>query len=114
MEKECALTKTLIDQLIVLSPKPQSQQTSSACDLLLTCSEHIALTGEEMSRLAENLTDTKTMAIEQLDLSRSFWGGVLGFLVAVYVPLSFISVNYFSSHSQVKQTWLTLNSHCLG
>lgn len=102
MAKECNVTKPVIDKSIDLTPKPQSQQTSSACDLLSACADHITLTGEEMSRLAENLTDTKTMAIEQLDLSRSFWGGVLGFLVAVYVPLSFISVNYFSLHSQVK------------
>lgn len=110
MAKECSFTKPIIGRLIDLTPKPQSKQTSSACDLLLACADHIALTGEEMSRLAEKFTDTKTMAIEQLTLSRSFWGGILGFLVAVYVPLSFISVNNFSFPRQAKQTRLTLNT----
>lgn len=95
MAKECAFAKTVIDRLTSLTPKPQSQQSFKACDLLLACADHIALTGEEMFRLGEKLTDTKTMAIEKLDLSRSFWGGVLGFLVAVYVPLSFIAVSCF-------------------
>jgi len=63
---------------------------------MLKCAENIKEVGKGMKKLADKLSGSKNQAIEQLELSRNFWGGILGFLLAVYVSLSFVSVSVSS------------------
>ncbi|KAL1588154.1 hypothetical protein WHR41_03181 [Cladosporium halotolerans] len=51
----------------------------------------LPLLESELRRCADRITDTKEAIKEQIELSRSFWNTVLGFLVAIYVRLSFAS-----------------------
>jgi hypothetical protein len=97
-KKECDSITTLIAHMVRILPKPAvvlpcERYLSEICESLEASGRDIKLATTELAALMDRLGDVKTMATEQLELSRNFWSGVLGFLIAVYAPLSFVSVS---------------------
>jgi hypothetical protein len=101
VEKECDSMNLLIAHMMHIEStmeQPRERYLSEVCDTLEAGGREIKLVTQEVAALAARLNDVRTMAIEQLELSRNFWSGVLGFLIAVYAPLSFVSVRVLCTH----------------
>lgn len=94
LAEQCGKANKQFEHLLKLPPLPQEESTMDICALLRTNIDNIHLVSSEMQKLAGELTSLKNKIVEQMDLSRTFWNGVLGFFVAIYVPLSFTSVRF--------------------
>lgn len=97
---QCDSTATQTRHFLNLRTRSDEKPMSEICKLLAQCTKKIHRASSDFSALAETLTEIKATAMEQLELSRSVSNGVITALVAVYVPLSFVSVCRRRSHGE--------------
>lgn len=95
LAEQCEKASAQFEHLLSLPELPLEEPMADICSSLRTSIESIRLVSSQMRILADGLTELKGKILEQMDLSRNFWNGVLGFFVAVYVPLSFASARSF-------------------
>lgn len=62
-------------------------------DMFRECAADMSGLIPDLEKLAADVDPVEERIKKQMDLSQSFWTTVLGFLVAIYVPISFASVS---------------------
>lgn len=101
---ECSKAQSTLDHYLRLVPRPlpgSHAKLYRAQNELAQASKRISFLHSQLRKHAHDVISLTEVIKEQIELSRSFWNTVLGFLVAIYVPLSFASVRLIKLYSHI-------------
>lgn len=99
---QCSKAQSTLDHYLRLVPRPLTRSNANLCvaqNELAQASKRFSFLHSQLRKHADDVISLTEVIKEQIELSRSFWNTVLGFLVAIYVPLSFASVRLINVYS---------------